>query len=98
MKRQLDQVWAEAFFECNIPFSTADKLKFREAIDKTARLGRAAGLKGGAYELPHRETFRVKLLDEAHERETTDMLTTLRRMYTQGKAGTIECVRFEICV
>ena len=39
-RRQLDEIWSEAFYECSLPFSLANNPKFKEAINKTARLVR----------------------------------------------------------
>jgi len=40
VKKQLDEKWAAAFYECGIPFEVASSEAFREAVEDTARLVR----------------------------------------------------------
>ena len=40
VKKQLDDKWAEAFYECGIPFEVASSQAFRDAVETTARLVR----------------------------------------------------------
>ena len=40
VKKQLDEKWAAAFYECGIPFEVASSEEFREAVEDTARLVR----------------------------------------------------------
>jgi len=41
VKKQLDDKWAAAFYECGIPFEVASSEAFRDAVETTARLVRA---------------------------------------------------------
>ena len=40
VKKQLDEKWAAAFYECGIPFEVASSEAFCDAVEDTARLVR----------------------------------------------------------
>ena len=56
--KKLDDVLAEFFYGCNIPFAVADSIYFKNLI-KALR---------PSYDPPHRRLLSGKLLDEAHEK------------------------------
>lgn len=58
-KLQLDILLAQLFFGCNLPFSTVDSVHFEKFVNK---------LRPG-YKIPHSNTLKSTLLDEAYSRE-----------------------------
>lgn len=67
LKGNLDGLWAEAFYACNIPFSVIDHPRFRAAMEST-RPG---------YQLPTRKQLAGKHLDDAFEKVDTQLKSAL---------------------